>query len=271
MPPHPATGSHRHRRSNAVIGAALLAPWLVLGGVAAHAAEDASAAPLSSSSTWALTASPVAAPSSTAPPAAATVTASGISAGTVGSGQQAIGVSVLPGASTVSPAGTAGGSAGIAAGPASSVQQTIGVSVLPGVMTVSPTTESVTLSQVGLLGQSVYRGELAPVTVHDARGSLVGWHATISVQGVDGVSTAALARAQLCASAAAPTMVAGNPADVVRGVGRSCAGVGKPVSVFFAAPGGGGGTYSDTAGLTLVVPGGTLPPQVTVTLAVSVG
>ena len=271
MPPHPPTGSHRHRRSNAIIGAALLAPWLVLAGVAAHAAEGASAAPPSQSSTWALTASPVAAPAATAPPAAAAVTASSVSAGPDGSGRQAIGVSVLPGASTVSPAGAAGSSSGIAAGPASSVQQTIGVSVLPGVMTVSPTTESVTLSRVGLLHQSVYQGGLTPVTVHDARGSLVGWHATISLQGIGGVSTVTLARARLCASAAAPTMVAGNPADVVHGAARSCAGAGAPVSVFFAAPGGGGGTYSDTAGLTLAVPEGTLPPQVTVTLAVSVG
>ncbi len=273
MPTDQTTGANRHRRSNALIGAALLAPWLVLGGFAAHAAEGASAAPLSQSSTWAATASPVTAPTTTVAPAAAAVTASSISAGPAGSGQQTIGVSVLPGATSVSPAGAAGSSSGISAGPASSVQQTIGVSVLPGVMTVSPATEAVMLSQVGLLGQNapVYRGDLSPVTVNDARGSLAGWHATISLQGVDGVSAAALAGVQLCASAPAPTMVAGNPADVVRGVTRSCAGVGKPVSVFFAAPGGGGGAYSDTASLTLALPGVTLPAQVTATLAVSVG
>jgi hypothetical protein len=66
-------------------------------------------------------------------------------------------------------------------------------------------------------------------------------------------------------------MVAGNPADVVRGTVLSCAGVGKPVSAFFAAPGGGGGTYSDTADPTLVLPDGALPAQVAATLAVSVG
>ena len=63
----------------------------------------------------------------------------------------------------------------------------------------------------------------------------------------------------------------GEPADVVRGTVLSCAGVGKPVSVFFAAPGGGGGTYGDTADLTLVLPDGALPAQAAAMPAVSVG
>ena len=66
-------------------------------------------------------------------------------------------------------------------------------------------------------------------------------------------------------------MVAGNPADVVGAAPRSCGRVGQPVPVFAAAPGGGGGTYSDSAGLALVVPGGALPGRVTATLAVAVG
>ena len=57
------------------------------------------------------------------------------------------------------------------------------------------------------------------------------------------------------ASADTPTVVAGNPGDA-RGVQLSCAGVGEPVSVFFAPPQGGGGTFSDTAELTLIIPGG---------------
>jgi hypothetical protein len=149
----------------------------------------------------------------------------------------------------------------------------MGVSVLPGPLTVNPANESVALSQVTALGQHlpVYRGDLSPVTVVDARGSLVGWRATVSVQAVAGEDTSQLAHVLLCASGHKPTMVAGNPGDVVRGTVLACAGVGKPVSVFFAAPGGGGGTYSDTADLALVLPSGSLPAQVTATLAVSVG
>ncbi len=242
MPTHEATGSSRHRRSNVLIGVALLAPWLVLGSVAAHAAEGASAAPVLVSVTRSgpdtAAASPASPPTTSAPQSGPLVGTSSISVGSGGS-----------------------------------VQQTIAVSVLPGPLTVTPVNESVTLSQVSALGQRlpVYRGELSPVTVVDARGSLVGWRATVSMQGVGGVSAATLAHAQLCASAPAPTVVAGNPADVVRGVAHSCAGVGTPVSVFFAAPGGGGGMYSDTADLTLVLPEGTLPAPVTAILSVSVG
>ncbi len=153
-----------------------------------------------------------------------------------------------------------------------SVQQTIAVSILPGPLTVSPATETVALSQLRGFNRGLpfYRGQLSPVTVVDARGSLVGWRASVSLQGVAGATAAQLARARLCASAHTPTMVAGNPNDVVRGVPPSCAGVGGTVSVFFAAPQGGGGTYSDTADLTLLVPGGTLPAQVTASLAVAV-
>ncbi len=277
MPTKETTGSNRHRRSNAIIGVALLAPWLVLGGFAAHAAEGASVTAENPSSTWAASASPVSdqvgSPTTSVPPAGAPVTASSISAGPAGPVQQDIGVSVLPGVTTGPPASATTDASGVSVGPAGPVHQTIGISVLPGPLTVAPATESVSLSQISSLGQALpaYRGELSPVTVDDARGSLVGWRATVSLQGVEGVDAAALARAQLCASAPAPTMVAGNPADVVRGVARSCAGVGEPVSVFLAAPGGGGGTYGDGADLTLALPEGTLPTRVTARLTVSVG
>ncbi len=161
------------------------------------------------------------------------------------------------------------GGAGASAG---SVEQTIAVSILPGPLTITPVTETMDLSQLRGFdrGLSFYRGQLSPVTVVDARGSLVGWRASVSLQGVAGASAAELARARLCASARAPTMVAGNLNDVVRRVPLSCAGVGGTVSVFFAAPQGGGGTFSDTADLTLLMPGGTLPAQVTASLAVAV-
>jgi hypothetical protein len=53
-------------------------------------------------------------------------------------------------------------------------------------------------------------------------------------------------------------------------VQHSCAGAGEAVPVFFAAPQGGGGTYSDTANLTLLLPDGTFPADLTASLAVSV-
>jgi len=242
VPTNEATGSNRRRRSNVLIGVTLLAPWLVLGGVAAHAAEVASAAPVLVSVTR------------SGPDTAAQYPES-------------------PPPASVPQSHPLADTPSIPVGSGGSVQQTIAVSVLPGPLTVTPATESVTLSQVSVAGRGLplYRGELSPVTVVDARGSLVGWRATVSLQGVDGVSAATLSHAQLCVSAPAPTIVAGNPGDVVRGVAHSCAGAGEPVSVFFAAPGGGGGTYSDTADLRLVVPGGTLPAHLAATLAVSVG
>ncbi|MGA2472894.1 MAG: hypothetical protein ABSG39_05305 [Acidimicrobiales bacterium] len=50
----------------------------------------------------------------------------------------------------------------------------------------------------------VHRGELSPVTVVDARGSLVGWRATVSLQAVAGENPAPLAHAFLCATAHRP-------------------------------------------------------------------
>jgi len=178
-----------------------------------------------------------------------------------GSGHQSSGPAGVPTGTEPSPTGPTGGS----------VQQTVGVSVLPGPLTVSPGSEAVGFATAGIAGRtSVYRGDLAPVTVVDARGSLVGWQATVSLQSIGGVDAARLDHALLCADPAAPTMVAGNPADVVRQAERSCAGVGGTVTLFSAAPGGGGGAYGDTASLSLLLPGGALPDQVTASLTVSV-
>jgi len=131
-----------------------------------------------------------------------------------------------------------------------SPQQTFGVSVLLGPLTVSPGTESVTLAQIRAFGRGLpsYRGQLALVTVVDARGSLVGWRASVSLQGVAGAGATAgqLAHALLCASAHTPTVVAGNSGDA-RAVPLSCAGVCGTVSVFFApAPGGAVGRSATT-------------------------
>jgi hypothetical protein len=158
------------------------------------------------------------------------------------------------------------GAAGAASGDLS---QTLSVSVLPGSLTVSPTSDSATFSRSGNAGGQAFRGDLAPVKVVDARGSLVGWNASISLQSVDGLSTAQLAGAQLCATPDTPTVVAGNPGDA-RAATPSCGRFGEPVSVFFAPAGGGGGTFADTAVLTLGLPAGITANPASATLAVTV-
>jgi hypothetical protein len=148
------------------------------------------------------------------------------------------------------------------AGGSTSVQQELVLAVTPGPLTASPGSESVVLSRPGAgrgpngQGQGpAFGGGLGAVTVIDARGSLAGWSATVTLHSVSGLDAAQVAGARLCVSPAAPAMVAGNPADVVRRAPSSCGAPGEPISLFFAAPGGGGGTYTGTAGLSLDVPG----------------
>ncbi len=219
------------------IGVAALAGTLFVGGVAAYAAATAPGDPELVSVSWT---GPNDAPGDHAP----TTTAR---------------------APVVDAPSTASVSAG-------GVQQTLDVAVLPGPLTVEPATESVSLSQVRPFGfgEPFYAGGLSPITVLDARGSLVGWRATVSLQALPGLDARQLAQAELCVAPRPPTMVAGNPDDVVRGAPRSCAGSGQPIPVFWAAPGGGGGTYSDSAGLALIVPGWTSSGQLTASLAVAV-
>lgn len=225
----------------ALAGVASLAGTLFVGASLARAAESApDAGQTPQSSTAALV--------SAAPATATPVTTTGVAAGD---------------ASTASvPTGSSG-----------AVQQTIGMTVLPGTMTVAPASESVALSQVTLGGpQPLFTGSVTPVTVNDYRGSLAGWKATVTVQSVTGVSAAALARARVCLGPHDPTLVEGNPADVVRGAGRSCGPAAQPLTVFFAAAGGGGGTYRDSADLALDLPSGTpLSGPATATLTVAAG
>ena len=121
-------------------------------------------------------------------------------------------------------------------------------------------------------GATVPHGVGAPssISVDDARGSLVGWRSTVFLQTVSGLDAARLASTRLCVTPHPTTLVAGNPADIVRSSPRACAGPGGLLTVFFAAPGGGGGEYSDTAGLAVVLPNGTDAANPTATLAVAV-
>ena len=150
---------------------------------------------------------------------------------------------------TARPVVQVAGSADAAGNVGSAAKQTIGISVLAGPMTISPTTETVALGPNG-------SGTLSTISVDDARGSLAGWRATVSLQAVSGLDAAQLASTRLCVTPHPTTLVAGNPADVVRSSPRACAGPGDLLSVFFAAPGGGGGEYSDTADIAVTLPGG---------------
>jgi hypothetical protein len=178
---------------------------------------------------------------------------------------QSIGVTVEPGSSSFTPSPESGG-------PGNPISQTIGVEVRPGPLTVTPASESAPLTPTQAFGQAApqYRATLSPITVDDARGSLVGWRATVSLQTVSGLDAAQLASTRLCVSPHPTTLVAGNPADIVRSSPRACAGPGGHITVFSAAPGGGGGQYSDVADIVLVVPHGTVSAAATASFAVSV-
>jgi hypothetical protein len=91
----------------------------------------------------------------------------------------------------------------------------------------------------------------------------------VSLQTVSGPDAAQLASTRLCVSSHPTTLVAGNPADLVRSSPRACAGPGDPIAVS-ASPGGGDGEYSDSVGIGLTLPDGTSPAGVTASLVVSV-
>jgi hypothetical protein len=243
-----APSGRRHGRRIISSGAAIVLGTLLVGGVTTYAAATVSAnsqlVSLGGSPTSGVTASQA------SPTTAATITTSAAPVPTVQSAESTNAV----------------GSPGVAA------KQTIGIAVLPGPLTVTPATESVPLTQLAAFGRAEpdYVGALSPITVDDARGSLVGWRSTVSLEAVSGLDAAQLASTRLCVTPHPTTLVAGNPADIVRSSPRACAGPGGLLTVFFAAPGGGGGEYSDTAGVALVLPNGTVAANRTATLAVAV-
>jgi hypothetical protein len=107
------------------------------------------------------------------------------------------------------------------------------------------------------------------VTVVDARGSLVGWNATITLQSVSGLTASQLTGARLCVEPD-PVTVAGGRPNEVRSARPSCGNVGDPLTLFFAPPNGGGGTFSDTGALSLSLPSTTAGNQVTASLSMAV-
>ena len=188
------------------IGVAALAGTLFVGGVAAYAAATAPGDPELVSVSWT---GPNDAPGDRTPTTTARAP-----------------VVDTPSTASVSRAG--------------GVQQTLDVAVLPGPLTVEPATESVSLSQVRPFGfgEPFYAGGV-PITVLDARGSLVGWRATVSLQALPGLDARQLRAGRTVRRPhARPPWWRGTPTMSLRGAPRSCAGSGQPIPVFWAAPGG---------------------------------
>lgn len=234
--------SRRARASAVATAVAVAAPILFLGGALARAAESSPDAPTSVS-----------------------VTETDASGQPVGTGDP----TTTSSSSANDPSAPVIGNRGNTGSTEGSVDQTLSVSILPGALTVTPSTESVSFT--GRQGQTdggPNSGSLSTITVVDARGSLVGWRATVSLESVNGVSASKLANAKLCISPDDPTVVAGNPPEVKSGR-QACANAGRALVLFYAPPGGGGGTFTDSGALSLSLPGmGTGP--VTATLAVAV-
>jgi hypothetical protein len=226
-------GWRKRRLGAALIAAAVVVPLLLAGGALAHAAVSAPGAPLS------------------------------VSVSETGNGQGVPSPSTsTSNTSNVSSAPTDDS----AIAPSESAEQTLSVSVLPGPLTVTPSTESTSFTK---MSDGSWQAPLSTVTVVDARGSLVGWQATVTLQSLDGVPAADLAQARLCVSPGAAVAVAGRQSEVRTGR-DACGGANDPLTLFFAPPDGGGGTFDDTGLVTLHVPNDAGTGSVAATLSVAV-
>lgn len=105
-------------------------------------------------------------------------------------------------------------------GEAAVAQQRIGFVIHPGPLTISPASVTVRLHRAG----GGYAGSWGPVWVIDARGTLVGWTASVSAPPGVVVSTDR------------PAAVTGRPSEVAAGEAGSGA-------VMRGVAGGGGGTF----------------------------
>ena len=244
--------ARRRRRAAAMVTRlAIWAPALVGAGVVAHVAAAQAAAPAIVSVRW-------------TGPDGQPVTSSGVPVTTT-----TVAGGTGDGTATPTTSGSAGAIVGSAPGSAS-LDQALSVSILPGPLTVSSAAESVAFSRAHGQGKGGRdNGALAPVTVVDARGSLVGWDATVTLRSVTGLDSSQLSRARLCIAPAAVTVIAGRPSEVRSGT-RSCGGAGDPLTLFEAPANGGGGTFSDTCALVLTLPGTAAGNQVTASFSVAV-
>ncbi len=130
----------------------------------------------------------------------------------------------------------------------------------------SPSTESISFTRIS---DGSWQAPLSTVTVVDARGSLVGWQATVSLQSLNGVPAASLGHARLCVSPGGAVAVSGRQSEVRAGK-DACGNADDPLTLFYAPPNGGGGTFDDTGPVTLHLPRAPGTSSVTATLAVAV-
>ncbi|MHB1582750.1 MAG: hypothetical protein ACYCU7_07955 [Acidimicrobiales bacterium] len=177
----------------------------------------------------------------------------------------AVALTVVPVPATSPPSPTTLTSAG-------ELTQTITVAIEPGPLTISQQTSQVTLQPVDTSGTSgngvIATGNLDPVTVTDARGSLGGWTVTgqltsdFTTHGRSG-RTVQLDDAALTwnpsVSLAVPAGQPGGPSGLLNEVAA-----GAPLQLTpghssvlcSASPGGGGGQFECGAGLEMAVPRG---------------
>jgi hypothetical protein len=215
-------GWQTRRLGTALISAAVVVPLLLVGGALVHGAVSAPGAPLS------------------------------VSVSETGTGQG------VPAPRTPSDDN--------ATTPIGSAEQAISVSVLPGPLTEAPSTESLSFTRIS---DGSWQAPLSTVTVVDARGSLVGWQATLTLQSLSGFSPADLARARLCVHPGAALAVSGRQSEVRAGK-DACGSLDDPRPLFFAPPNGGGGTFDDTGQITLRLPSLQDTGSITATLGVAV-
>ena len=91
----------------------------------------------------------------------------------------------------------------------------------------------------------------------------------MTLQSLDGVSPADLAQAHVCVRPGAAVAVSGRQSEVRAGK-EACGSAGDPLTLFFAPPDGGGGTFADTGRVTVHLPSDPTTGPVTGTLAVAV-
>lgn len=121
----------------------------------------------------------------------------------------------------------------VTASPA--VGQVVAVDVVGAGISSSPPEVAVVLHRDGR--GSRFSGAYGPITVVDARGTLVGWTLSVSPTGSSPSGTITI-------RPGSPVTVSGDPWEV-RAVNPARLGL-SPSPVMVAAPGGGGGTFADS-------------------------
>ncbi|HET6917164.1 MAG TPA: hypothetical protein VFH56_13815 [Acidimicrobiales bacterium] len=109
------------------------------------------------------------------------------------------------------------------------------MNVVGGILSSSPADFTVVLHRDGR--GSRFSGTYGPITAVDARGTLVGWTLSVSAVGP-------LPSGTITIHPDSPVTVSGNPGEV-RAANPTKFGL-APAPIMVAAPGGGGGTFTDS-------------------------